>query len=220
MRVYGALLARPGARALAFACAAGWLSFAGLGLAVVLLVEQGTGSFATAGMAVGALSAGAAVLAPLRGRIVDRRGGRALRRFAAAHAVALVALALSAGRGWPARRYVAGAVLFAVALAPGPLVAAAPGVAALAAQLALAGAGFGLLNVALLELLDRVADAGNAVEALTWLTSAEGAGVAAGAAVAGLLAARAPAASLALAAAAASLAAAVAVARRRTLERP
>jgi hypothetical protein len=38
MSAYSALLARPGARGLALACAAGWLSFDSYGLAVVLAV--------------------------------------------------------------------------------------------------------------------------------------------------------------------------------------
>ena len=48
-----------------------------------------------------------------------------------------------------------------------------------------AGACYGVLNVALFELLDDVVAPDRAVEALTWLTSLQGAGAAVGAAVAG-----------------------------------
>ncbi len=97
---------------------------------------------------------------------------------------------------------------------PAPL---ASSVGALAAVLAVAGTGFALLNVGCLELLDVVVPGRNAVEALTWLTSAEGLGLAAGAAAAGALAGLGPAAALAVAAVAPSAVAAVAVARRGTL---
>jgi MFS family permease len=86
---YRAVFARPGARSLAFSCALGWLSFASYGLALVLAVERATGSFAVAGGAVAAFSAGSALLAPVRGRIVDRRGARALPYFAVVHAAGL-----------------------------------------------------------------------------------------------------------------------------------
>ena len=89
---YLAVFARTGARSLALSCGLGWLSFASYGLALVLAVRAATGSFAVAGSAVAAFAAGSALLAPLRGRAVDRRGARALLWFAAVHgaAVALV----------------------------------------------------------------------------------------------------------------------------------
>ena len=386
MSVYIALLARPGARALALACAAGWLAFTGITLAIVLLVEEGTGSFAVAGLAVGGFAVGAGALAPLRGRLVDRHGVGALRWLGAAYTVALAALlglpghgpaaltvavatvagalsppliataravwprvagpdltraahatnallgdvaavlspalvgllaatvgpavalaaigggpmvgcvlvarlgagssvenrgesqlriggalrfpglrtivaaglplgialgglevgapafALEEGHealvavplasfavgsvlasawvghspraGGPAGRFVAGAVLLSAALVPAPF---AGSIGALAAVLAVAGIGYALLNVGCLELLDVVVPGRNAVEGLTWLTSAEGLGLAAGAAVAGALAEQGTAAALAVAAVAPAAAAAVALARRATL---
>ena len=86
-----------------------------------------------------------------------------------------------------------------------------------AAILAGAGVGFGLLNVGCLELLDVVVPERNAVEALTWLTSAEGLELAAGAAAAGALAEQGTAGALAVAAVAPAAMAAVASARRGTL---
>jgi hypothetical protein len=386
MSVYIALLARPGARPLAVACAAGHLAYAGITLALVLLVRDAAGSFAAAGLAVGGFAVGAGALAPLRGRLVDRHGGPALVAIGVAYTAALAALlgvaghgpawltvavatvagalsppliatarsvwprvagadltraahaanallgdaaavlspalvglvaaaagpaaalaaiaggpllgcvlvarlggsrsnerrvdgrmniggamrfpgvrtivvaglplgvalgalevgapafALEAGQealvavplasfaagsvlasfwaghsrraGGPAGRFVAGAVLLAAALVPAPF---ATSVAGLAAVLGVAGVGFALLNVGCLELLDVVVPGRNAVEALTWLTSAEGLGVAAGAAAAGALAGHGAAAALAVAALAPAAVAGVALARRGTL---
>ena len=86
---YRAVFARKGARSLALSCGLGWLSFASYGLALVLATEATTGSFAVAGAVVAAFSAGSALFAPVRGRIVDRRGPRVLPYFAAAHGTAL-----------------------------------------------------------------------------------------------------------------------------------
>ena len=86
---YRAVFARRGAWSLALSCGLGWLSFASYGLALVLATEATTGSFAVAGAVVAAFSAGSALFAPARGRIVDRRGPRVLPFFAAAHGTAL-----------------------------------------------------------------------------------------------------------------------------------
>ena len=98
MSVYSELLARRGARALALACALGWMTFASVGLAIVLLVTHRTGSFAAAGAAVAAFSLGAGVLAPFRGRLVDARGAPVLVAFGFANAIGLLLL-LEAPRG-------------------------------------------------------------------------------------------------------------------------
>jgi MFS family permease len=385
MSDYAALLARPGARALALACSVGWLSYAGLGLAVVLLVERSTGSFAAAGAAVGAFSGAAGVLAPFRGRLVDRHGADALLLLAGGYALGLVALLLGSASRWPAAASICAATvagmsappLIAVARAlwprlagakltraahalnallgdlgmvlgpaavgglvallgpaaalaalgagplagcaivaslgvprhgrragsrPGGALRASPGLRTLvgagvwlglvlgalevvapalaahegapesaaillaafaagsvassvwagqsrragdpqrryvigfawlalvlglcllvrslpwlAAVLAVAGIGLGLLNVALLELLDVVVPRRNSVEALTWLTSAEGLGLAAGGAIAGAVATESLGAALALVALAAPSGALVSIIRRRTL---
>lgn len=83
------------------------------------------------------------------------------------------------------------AIALPVGLASGTLVAAAPpplALVPLCLACAVAGAGHGRFAVALLELLDTLVSARNAVEALTWLTSAQGAGLALGALGGGVLA--------------------------------
>jgi MFS family permease len=385
---YRALFARTGARAVALSCGLGWWSFASYGLAIVLAVEAATGSFPVAGGAVAAFSAGSALLAPLRGRFVDRRGPRALAYFAPLHAAALlllvvgcasshsswvlvgsaglagtftppliataravwsqvsgpdlartshsvnaalgdaaqvigpaftgavaavasplVALGLlvpgatagavilavsapprvpatprpSAHRVWgvldesvglrtivvcelamglwvgalevaapataaehgaaelgavplavfaaasvavslwsgtgrlqrtAASRYLAGSIAVAVVL---PLCLLVPSLVGITAVVVVAGAGFGLLNVALFELLDDVVPSDRAVEAFTWLTTWQGVGLAAGAAGAGQLSRGGASGTLVLVALPAALAAAVAVANRPAL---
>ncbi|RKQ87669.1 putative MFS family arabinose efflux permease [Solirubrobacter pauli] len=114
-QVYVALLRRPGARVLSLACTLGWLGFAATGLAIVLLVEAESGSFARAGLAVGLFSAGAGLFAPLRGRLVDRVGAPALVAFAASQCALLLVVV------WTASPLVAG---LAGAVAP-PLIATA-----------------------------------------------------------------------------------------------
>lgn len=70
-----------------------------LGLLLILLVQDATGSYAVAGAVVAAFAVGAGVISPFRGRIADRRGPRRVVLYSAiVHAVALVALALLAGR--------------------------------------------------------------------------------------------------------------------------
>jgi predicted MFS family arabinose efflux permease len=77
----------------------------------------------------------------------------------------------------------------------------APEALALGALLVVAGLGYGPATVALFECLDGEVGVG-ATEALTWVTTAEALGAAAGAAVAGLLVSRVgPSAPFAVAAA-------------------
>jgi hypothetical protein len=71
--------------------------------------------------------------------------------------------------------------------------------------------------VALFELLDEVVVARRAVQAFTWLTTAQGAGLAAGAAAAGALARGGAVDVVVLAAAAAATAAAAAIGLRGVL---
>lgn len=75
---FRAVLARPGARILVLVSLLGWFSSIGTPLAVVLAVHHATGSFSLAGVASATQAVGSAVFAPIRGRLVDRRGGPAL----------------------------------------------------------------------------------------------------------------------------------------------
>lgn len=118
---YRALVALPSARRLLGALATAWLSFGGVSLVILLTVRHSAGSFAAGGAATAGFAVGSAVLAPARGRLVDRRGGRVLPLLAGGYAVALLALAGLAWRAVPVWALVAAAVA-AGASAP-PLVA-------------------------------------------------------------------------------------------------
>lgn len=89
MSAFRALLARPRALRLAAASAVGWWAFNGYALALVLTIHHATASFAVAGTSTAAFGVGSAVLAPLRGRAVDRGGAGVLLRLAAVHVCAL-----------------------------------------------------------------------------------------------------------------------------------
>lgn len=108
---YRALLGRAGARPLMVACAVSWLSYSGYGLAVVLTVQHTTRSFALAGVAVAVESLGAGALAPFRGRLVDRRGSRALRHLAAGHVLAAALLLAGCASGRHALLLIGAALL-------------------------------------------------------------------------------------------------------------
>jgi predicted MFS family arabinose efflux permease len=69
-----------------------------------VLVQRVSGSYAVAGAAIGAHAAAIAVSAPWRGRLLDRRGPRAvvpLLALANGAAIAALPLAARAGSGWP-----------------------------------------------------------------------------------------------------------------------
>jgi MFS family permease len=121
---YRSLLAGARARRLALASVLGWLGFGALSLGIVLTVQRATGSASTAGLALAGDALGAGLLAPVRGRVVDRFGPRrALLPFALGSGAALLALALSAQAG------AAGWLLVALATVAGlsapPLIASA-----------------------------------------------------------------------------------------------
>jgi MFS family permease len=87
---YLAILRVPHARPLLLASFAGRLSFATGPLALVLFVQDATGSFARAGAASAATALTSGLLAPLRGRLIDRHGQRrCLPPFAVVYAAAL-----------------------------------------------------------------------------------------------------------------------------------
>jgi MFS family permease len=162
MSSYRALFARPKTRALAAACGLGWLSFSSYGLAIVLAVEAATASFGAAGATVAAFTCGSAVLAPLRGRSVDRRGPRALLLFAPLHAIALVVLVIACA-SWHNRLALIVSGALAGAATP-PLIATARAVWARVTGSELAQAGHAL-NAALGDVAQVVGPALTAIVA-------------------------------------------------------
>ncbi len=116
LSTYRATLALPGARTLTLVCALAWLTNSISGLGIVLAIHEATGSFATAGTVAGAFALGTALLAPLRGRLVDRRGPQLMRPLAAGHVVLLLAL-LAAGAA-PAAALIALAFLSGATVPP------------------------------------------------------------------------------------------------------
>ena len=90
MGVYASILRVPGVAAIVVATLIGRLPIGISGLAILLYVEDVSGSFASAGICAGALALGSAAGAPLQGRLVDRRGDGVLLPLALIHASGLV----------------------------------------------------------------------------------------------------------------------------------
>jgi MFS family permease len=101
LRIYLDVLRSPSVARLLSSAVVGRMPTAMAGLALVLLVREGGGSYAVAGMVAGAYSIALALTSPLLGRLVDRVGQtRVLVGCAVASAVAFVALA-AAGSASP-----------------------------------------------------------------------------------------------------------------------
>jgi hypothetical protein len=116
---YVAILRRPHARPLLAASLLGRLSNATGPLSVVLFVQSETGSLAQAGAASAAIALTSGLLAPVRGRLVDRLGQRrCLPPMAAAFAAALVGVVAVAGPGPAAVTATVGLAAAAGAAAP------------------------------------------------------------------------------------------------------
>jgi MFS family permease len=97
---YLAVLRLPHARPLLLASLVGRLSNATGPLSVILFVQAETGSLAKAGAASAAIALASGLLAPVRGRLVDRYGQRrCLAPMALAFAAALTGLVAVAGPG-------------------------------------------------------------------------------------------------------------------------
>lgn len=94
---YRALMVHRDARRLVAASVAARVGIGAFSLPLVLTVQQATGSFAVAGVVTGGFSVGVTIAAPLRGRLVDRRGSRrALPAMVTLSAAALVCIAVLA----------------------------------------------------------------------------------------------------------------------------
>ena len=83
------MLRPPGVRRAWLASLAGRVSLAMTGLALLLLIKQATGSYASAGLVSGCYAVTMAIAAPVRARSADRRGAsRVLRACSAVHPLA------------------------------------------------------------------------------------------------------------------------------------
>jgi predicted MFS family arabinose efflux permease len=99
---YAALLGHRPARRIVYALVVTTLSYGMYSLTVLLTVERSTGSYREAGFAVAAFALLAGVTAPLRGRLIDRRGSRTwLPALACGYAGFLGVLDLAAHAGSP-----------------------------------------------------------------------------------------------------------------------
>jgi len=126
---YGRVWAERPIRRLLVASLGGRVAFSMLPLGVVLFAVDATGSTATTGALVAAFLL-ASALAPVRGRIVDRRGPPALIAFAAACSAGLLLLWAAGESGAPAWALVAiGAVTGAAVPPLGPFTRAVWGAA-------------------------------------------------------------------------------------------
>lgn len=147
------------------------------GLRTVLICQVGLGIW------LGALEVAAPAVAASGG--TAELGALPLSAFAAAS----VASSLWSGRSRhgrdPLGRYLAGSISVACVL---PTCLFVPSLAGITLVATAAGVGFGLLNTALFQLLDTIVDDKRAVEAFTWITTGQGAGLAIGSAGAGHLA--------------------------------
>jgi predicted MFS family arabinose efflux permease len=94
MRAYAPIFRKPHIPSALFGVFVGRLGYGANGLALLLAARQLAGSFAAGGTALALFLLGAGLMAPARGRLVDRNGGtRVLLALVAAHAMALCALA-------------------------------------------------------------------------------------------------------------------------------
>ncbi|PPF70421.1 MFS transporter [Clavibacter michiganensis] len=116
---YRAVLALPGALRAFVPAMLGRLSFAMVALALLLLVQGRTGSFAAAGLATGAFGLANVLASPARARLVDRLGQRpVLVALALAHALGLLAVLLVVRIDAPVGAVVAAAALAGLAMPP------------------------------------------------------------------------------------------------------
>jgi MFS family permease len=115
---YGRILRTAGTRQLIAGGLGAWTAQTMMPVAFVLFVREVTGSFGSAGVVLGALSLGAALFAPLRGRLVDRRGpSRAVLALVLPGAATDLLLIVTARSGAPT------GVLAAIAFISGAVVA-------------------------------------------------------------------------------------------------
>ncbi|MBT2235338.1 MFS transporter [Nonomuraea sp. NEAU-A123] len=86
---------------------------------IVLVVQASSGSLVLAGLAAAAFAIGAGMARPVQGRVIDRRGPRGVLAVSAlAHVMALIAVVVGAGSGWPGWTIVALAWMAGAGLPP------------------------------------------------------------------------------------------------------
>jgi MFS family permease len=116
---YLAVLALPGALRVFLPAMLGRLSFAMVALALLLLVQARTGSFAAAGLTTGAFGLANVLASPVRARLVDARGQRpVLVALAVTHALGLVGVLAVVRLGAPVAVVVVAAALAGLAMPP------------------------------------------------------------------------------------------------------
>ena len=116
---YAEVLKPPGARTALLASLAGRVSVAMTGLALLLLVKEATGSFASAGAVSACYSVALAIVAPLRARNADRRGATpVLRLCATLQPLAFVLVVVLAALDAPVILEALAAVLIGATLPP------------------------------------------------------------------------------------------------------
>jgi predicted MFS family arabinose efflux permease len=116
--VYAQILRTPRVARIVVATVIGRFPIGISGLAILLYVQEVTGSFAAAGLCAGALALGSAVGAPLQGRLVDWRGEGALLPLAAVHAAGLVLVWVLGAGDAPAAVLAASSFAAGVAIPP------------------------------------------------------------------------------------------------------
>jgi len=152
----------------------------------VLAGSAGLRTIVLSGCALGVTLGALQVAAPAIASTTGPAGLGALPLSCLAASSATASLWAGSGRRWPAAaRFTAGWLIVAAALLP---CLAAGSLIPLTLLTLTAGTGLGLLTTALFELLDQITGPGHSVEALTWLTSLQALGLAAGAAGTGQLA--------------------------------
>jgi hypothetical protein len=116
--VYARILRTPGVAPIVLATLIGRLPIGISGLAILLYVEEVSGSFAAAGLCTGALALGSAVGAPLQGRLIDRRGVGWLLPLAVVHSTGLLLVWGAGEAGAPVALLAAASLVTGAAIPP------------------------------------------------------------------------------------------------------